>query len=111
VPAPRAVDAATLAEAVGAAAGPVLLDFTAAWCGPCRALEPVLHDLAREEPDLTVLTIDADAAPELVRRYDVMSFPTLLLLRDGVPVRRLVGARGKARLREELHRVRAGVDA
>jgi thioredoxin 1 len=107
----REVDDSTAAEAIGGADGLVLVDFSAAWCGPCRTLEPVLEQLAQEDHDLTVLKVDADDAPGLLRTYDVMAFPTLLVFRDGRPVARMVGARGKASLREELSRVRAAVDA
>jgi thioredoxin 1 len=103
------VDATTADETIAAAEGIVLVDISAEWCAPCRMLEPVIEQLAAETPDLTVVCLDVDAAPELPRRYDVMSFPTLLFFVDGQLVHRLVGARGLASLREEIARVRTAV--
>jgi thioredoxin 1 len=103
------VDATTADETIAAAEGIVLVDVSAEWCAPCRMLEPVIEQLAAETPDLTVVCLDVDAAPELPRHYDVMSFPTLLFFVDGQLVHRLVGARGLASLREEIARVRTAV--
>jgi thioredoxin 1 len=90
---------------IAAVDGIVLVDFTAVWCPPCRTLEPVLDQLARETRDLTVVTVDE--SPDLVSTYSVMSMPTLVFFVEGQPVRRLVGARGIAFLREELDQVRS----
>ncbi|MFD3868890.1 thioredoxin family protein [Streptomyces sp. NPDC058623] len=85
----------------------VLVEFTAAWCGPCRRLAPVLAAIAEEEADrLKVVVIDADSNPGTVTRYGVLSMPTLLVLRDGEPLRRMVGARPKRKLLQELQEVR-----
>ncbi|MEU9027952.1 thioredoxin domain-containing protein [Streptomyces sp. NPDC048383] len=85
----------------------VLVEFTAAWCGPCRQLAPVLAAIAEEEADrLKVVVIDADSNPGTVTRYGVLSMPTLLVLRDGEPLRRMVGARPKRKLLQELQEVR-----
>ena len=81
---------------------PVLVDFTAAWCPPCRAMKPVLAELAAEQPDLRIVQVDVDEHQQTAARYEVLSMPTFVLFRGGSPVLRLVGARPKARLRAEL---------
>jgi thioredoxin 1 len=85
--------------------GPVLVDFTAAWCPPCRVMKPVLAELAEERPDLRIVHIDVDAEQQVAARYDVLSMPTFLLFRAGEPVLRLVGSRPKRRLADELDAV------
>ena len=93
----------TFDEVVRSADLPVLVDFTAAWCGPCHQLAPILDEIASEQADrLQVVKIDVDANPQTTLRYDVMSMPTLILFKDGEPQRRLVGARGKHNLLEHL---------
>jgi thioredoxin 1 len=94
---------ATFASEVLAHDKPVLVDFWAQWCGPCRMMAPVLAQLAEERAEsLTVVKINADENPVAVRDYGVMGLPTMLLFRDGQPVRSIVGARPKARLLAEL---------
>ena len=93
----------TFAELATGAPLPVLVEFSARWCGPCKMLAPVLHELANEQSEqLLVAQIDVDDNPETTRRYDVMSMPTLILLVDGREAMRLVGARSKANLMQEL---------
>jgi thioredoxin 1 len=95
--------ATTFDEAVGAATVPVVVDLWAEWCPPCHALAPVLDQIATEHADrLRIFKVDVDAHPEVARRFDVMSFPTLLVFDGGRLVRRLVGARGKGHLLAEL---------
>jgi thioredoxin 1 len=88
---------------------PVLVEFTAAWCPPCRLMKPVLAELAAERPDLHVVQIDVDDHRRTAATYGVLSMPTFRLFRDGQPVLQLVGARPKARLARELAAVLEGV--
>ncbi|MEU0970072.1 thioredoxin family protein [Streptomyces sp. NPDC005917] len=90
------------AEVIGAQ-GPVLVEFTADWCPPCRQMAPVLTALAAEEGErLKVVQLDVDHNPETTNAYKVLSMPTFMVFRDGEPVKSMVGARPKRRLLEEL---------
>jgi thioredoxin 1 len=79
------------------------VEFTADWCGPCRQLAPVLSAMAVEEADrLKIVQLDVDRNPETTTKYGVLSMPTLMVFVDGEPVKSMVGARPKRRLRQEL---------
>jgi thioredoxin 1 len=94
---------ATFDETIGSASGPVLVDFWAEWCGPCKAIAPILDEIASEQGEkLTIAKLNVDESPGVAQRYDVMSIPTLILFNDGQPAKRVVGAKGKAQLLEEL---------
>ena len=80
---------------------PVLVDFTAAWCPPCRVMKPVLAELAERE-DVKIVQLDVDADQRTAAEYGVLSMPTFILFKDGREVQRLVGARPKRRLEAEL---------
>ncbi|MGP4084325.1 thioredoxin [Streptomyces sp. KR55] len=82
---------------------PVLVEFTADWCPPCRQMSPVLSALAAQESErLKVVQLDVDTNPETTNAYKVLSMPTFMVFRDGEPVKSMVGARPKRRLLEEL---------
>lgn len=91
----------TFVAAVVEADRPVLVHLTAAWCGPCRRMRPLLQRLAAER-DLRVVTLDTDANPATAARLGVLSLPTMLLFRGGAPVRTVVGARPYSRLVRDL---------
>ena len=94
---------ATFDESIGGADTPVLVDFWAEWCGPCKMITPVLEDIASEHGGrIRIVKLNVDDNPNVARRYDVMSIPTLLVFVDGEVKKRLVGAKGKAQLLEEL---------
>ena len=74
---------------------PVLLDFFASWCGPCRMVGPILDEIAEEREDIKVCKINIDEQPELAHRYRVMTIPTLMVIKDGQIVEQSVGAKPK----------------
>jgi thioredoxin 1 len=93
----------TFDETVGASDVPVVVDFWAEWCGPCKMIAPILEELAAEHAGKVVVAkLNVDDNPELTLRYNVMSIPTLMVFKDGEMARRIVGAKPKHALLQEL---------
>ena len=100
---PSAVTDESFSQDVLSSSTPVLVDFWATWCGPCKMVAPVLEEIAAEKAgSLTVAKIDVDENPGTARDFQVVSIPTMILFKNGEPVKRIVGAKGKAALLREL---------
>jgi thioredoxin 1 len=97
------ITTSTFDESVLGSSAPVVVDFWAEWCGPCKTIAPILGEIAVEKAgELTVAKLNVDENPEIAMRYKVMSIPTLLIFKDGVESKRIVGAKSKGALLEEL---------
>ena len=93
----------TFDEEVGASELPLIVDFWAEWCGPCRMVAPVLEQIASEnEGKVRLAKLNVDDAPAVAQRFGIMSIPTLMVFQDGQAKKRIVGAKGKGQLLEDL---------
>src|SRR5829696_7934922 len=102
---PTAVTDTTFQAEVLESERPVVVDFWAAWCGPCRVMSPILEEIAQERDDLRVVKVDTDANQRVAAEYGVLSMPTFMVFRDGAPVGQIVGARPKKRLLADLEQL------
>ncbi len=82
--------------------GPVLVDFWAAWCGPCRVVAPVLEDIAAEREDLRIVKLNVDENQQTAAAFEVLSIPTMILFKNGQVAKKIIGAYPKRRLEAEL---------
>ena len=100
---PTTLTDSTFDEEIAGSSEPVLVDFWAEWCGPCKMIAPVLEEIANENAGkLRVAKLNVDENLDISRRFEVMSIPTLILFKDGEPQLRIIGAKGKGQLLQEL---------
>ena len=81
---------------------PVLVDFWAPWCGPCRVVGPILEEIASEKPDLKVVKLNTDENPQVAGNFQILSIPTMILFKNGAEAKRITGAYPKRKLEQEL---------
>lgn len=92
----------TFDEIIGSSDKPVLVDFWAEWCGPCKMIAPILSEISDEEAGITISKINIDDNPDVARRFQVMSIPTMIVFKNGEPAKRMVGAKGKGQLLKDI---------
>jgi thioredoxin 1 len=93
----------TFDEEIGSSSAPVLVDFWAEWCGPCKMIAPILEEIAEEQGEaLKIAKLNVDEAQDIARRFEVMSIPTMILFKDGEEAKRIIGAKPKQALLDDL---------
>ena len=94
---------ATFDETVNSSGTPIVVDFWAEWCGPCKMIAPILTEIAAEKAgQVTIAKLNVDDHGDVAQRYGIMSIPTLLVFKDGQMVKKMVGAKGKSQLLQDL---------
>ena len=97
------LSASTFDEEIGGSMEPILVDFWAEWCGPCKMIAPILDEIAEEHAGkLKVAKLNVDEAPQIAQRFGVMSIPTMILFDNGKPAKKMIGARPKAAILGDL---------
>ena len=89
-------------EAISSSDTPILVDFWAEWCGPCKMIAPILEEIASEHEGIKIAKVNVDESPDLARRYEIMSIPALIVFENGAPAKKLIGAKPKGALLEEI---------
>ena len=93
-------------EEIKTSAGPVVVDFNATWCGPCRMMAPVLEKLSEEKTNITFISVDVDEEGELAQSYEVYSIPCLVMIKNGEEIGRSVGFGGEESVRQFLNKAK-----